>query len=208
MDLAELAKHVRETSAAQPDRRLIVGLIGAPGVGKSTAAEHLLRELGSSAVELPMDGFHLSNAVLVSHGTRERKGAPETFDADGFVDLLRRVRADDQTSVYAPRFHREIEESIAAEIEIAPEHRVVIAEGNYLLLDTGAWNAGRELIDVAVFLDVDEEVRLARLIERHIQYGKSPEAARAWALGSDQANAELIFASAHRADLRVELTDF
>ncbi|MEV7424122.1 MULTISPECIES: nucleoside/nucleotide kinase family protein [unclassified Streptomyces] len=193
--------------------RTVLGIVGAPAAGKSTLAALLARELGPRAALLPMDGYHLANSVLDALGRRDRKGAPDTFDAPGYAALLRRLRAaeDDAGSgpetVYAPRFHREIEESIAGEIAIGPEVRLVITEGNYLLLPQGPWARVRPLLDESWYVEPDEPLRLRRLVDRHIQFGKPPRAAHAWAHGTDQRNAELIATTRPHADLVVRPTD-
>ena len=183
--------------------RRILGIAGAPGAVKSTVAAAIVRSLAPDAVLVPMDGFHLANSQLERLGMRGRKGAIDTFDAAGFVALLRRLKAPDGDTVYAPEFHREIEEAIAGAIAVAPEVPLVVTEGNYLLSDEMPWSRLRSLIDETWFLDPGEEVRLQRLIARHVAFGKSPEAARAWALGSDQRNAEMIAATRASADLLI-----
>lgn len=188
--------------------RRILGLTGAPGAGKSTVAEQLVTALGPElAVLVPMDGFHLANEVLIDLGRRDRKGAHDTFDDGGYARLvaaLRTQRADDAV-VYAPRFRRDIEESIGSSIPVPPTVPLVVTEGNYLLLDTDAWPAARSHIDEVWFLAPDTEIRHTRLLRRHEAYGKSPEEAAFWALGSDERNAQLIESTAGRADRIVRL---
>ena len=200
---ATLADRVRAMAAGR--RRTIVGITGAPGAGKSSLAAALVAELGSAAALVPMDGFHLSNQVLESLGRRGRKGAPDTFDAAGYLALLRRLRANDEEVVYAPVFRRDIEEPIGSSIPVPRETPIVITEGNYLLLDAPAWKPVRELLDAVWYLEIDEAVRLDRLISRHVAFGKSLDAARSWAEGTDQRNAEIIAASARNADLFLRL---
>lgn len=185
------------------ERRVLIGIAGAPGAGKSTLAEALGERFPDAAV-VPMDGFHLSNAELERLGLRNRKGAPDTFDGEGFVAAMRRVKADVGT-VYLPRFDRSIEESIAASIAVRPEHRLVIVEGNYLLLEREPWNALDPLFDARFHVGIDDGIRIDRLIARHVAFGKEPDAARAWALGPDEANARLIAEAASRATARVRL---
>jgi pantothenate kinase len=182
--------------------RRILGLVGPPGAGKSTVAQQLVDALGGAAVLLPMDGFHLANVELARLGRAGRKGAPDTFDAGGYVALLQRVRAGRDAIVYAPEFRREIEEPVASAIAIAPETPLVITEGNYLLLDQHGWSGVRALLDEAWYVDVDEALRRQRLVERHMRFGRSEPEARAWEAGTDQPNAELIAATAPRADWR------
>lgn len=191
----------RAEALAASGRRRILGITGAPGCGKGTVAEAVLSALGASAVVVPMDGFHLSSAELDRLGISDRKGAPETFDAAGYVALLRRLREQNEETVYAPEFHREVEECYAGAIAVPPDASLVITEGNYLLLDKGPWSKVRELLDEAWFLAPNESLRVARLVERHIHYGKTPEQAREWVRRSDEHNAALVSPTRVRADI-------
>ncbi|MFF4756491.1 nucleoside/nucleotide kinase family protein [Streptomyces sp. NPDC002514] len=196
------ALHERARALAGTGRRAILGIVGAPGSGKSTLAAHLAAALGpDAAVVVPMDGFHLANAELERLGRRQRKGAPDTFDAAGYAALLRRLREPGEERVYAPQFHREFEEAVAGAIPVPAETPLVITEGNYLLLDDGPWAGVRTLLDEAWYIAIDDGTRLDRLVRRHVSYGKPLAEARAWSLGSDQRNAELIAATLERADL-------
>lgn len=191
----------------QSGQRRILGIAGMPGAGKSTLAEQLLGELGDAAVAVPMDGFHLANLQLARLGRAERKGAWDTFDAAGYVALLRRLRQPVAgETVYAPAFHREIEEPIAGEIAIPAEVPLVITEGNYLLLEDGHWAPVRGLLDEAWFVDVDDVQRREQLLARHMRYGRSREQALAWIDSTDEPNAQLIGRTAERADYRVSVS--
>jgi pantothenate kinase len=181
--------------------RLVVGIAGAPGSGKSTLAAQIVDAV-DDAVLLPMDGFHLPQAELVRLGRRDRMGAPDTFDVDAFVATLAAVRFSGD-SVFAPAFDREMEEPVPSAVEISPEKRTVVVEGNYLLHDSGGWERVAPLLNVTLFVELDPEIRIARLIERHVHFGKSPDAAEAWARGPDETNARLIEATADRADYRI-----
>lgn len=184
---------------ASGDRR-ILGLAGAPGAGKSTLAAHLAKELGAAACLVPMDGFHLANAELARLGRAGRKGAPDTFDAAGFVALLRRLRQQVAgETVYAPAFHREIEEAVAGEIPVPDAVRLVITEGNYLLFG-GAFAGVRPLLDEAWFVEGNEALRREWLVARHVRFGRTPEQARAWVETTDEPNAVLIRATRGKAD--------
>ncbi len=193
---------------ALPGQRHILGFTGAPGAGKSTLAQQVVEALGPElAVLVPMDGFHLANEVLIDLGRRDRKGAHDTFDASGYASLMRRIRDQqksalegDDAIIYAPRFRREIEEPIGSSIPIRPETPLIVTEGNYLLLEFGAWPLARAVIDQVWFLSPIETVRHEWLVLRHEAYGKSHEDAESWARGSDQRNAEVIEATAHRAE--------
>lgn len=180
--------------------RRVLGLVGAPGAGKSTVAQALLEALGEAAQVVPMDGFHLANVELARLGRAGRKGAPDTFDAAGYVALLRRLRQQraDET-VYAPEFRREIEEPIAGAIAVLPTTRLVITEGNYLLLDEGPWAEVAGLLDDCWYVDVDDDLRRQRLIERHMRFGRDLAAARAWVEQTDEPNARRIAATRVRA---------
>ncbi|GAA5163704.1 MULTISPECIES: nucleoside/nucleotide kinase family protein [Amycolatopsis] len=183
--------------------RTVLGIVGAPASGKTTLAWGLANALGNRATVVGMDGFHLAQAELHRLGRTDRKGAPDTFDAHGYVNLLSRIKAGTEL-VYAPEFRREIEEPIAGAVPVAPEVRLVITEGNYLLLDEEPWSGVRPLLDEAWFLAPDEHDRIERLVTRHRRYGRSLVEARKRALGSDQRNADLIAPSAQRADLVLE----
>ncbi len=197
----------RARTLARSAERSILGICGAPGAGKSTLATGLVAALGPSAALVPMDGFHLANSELVRLGRRDRKGAIDTFDAEGFVALLHRLRAPEEPIVYAPEFRREIEEAIAGAIAVSREVPLIITEGNYLLSGAEPWRAIRPMLDEAWYVDPGDALRHERLIARHTAFGKRPEIARAWSLGPDQANAEMIAATSVRADLIVRAAD-
>lgn len=191
----------------EQSRRLLLGLVGEPGVGKSTVAAAIVAAIGTQAVQIPMDGYHLADRVLREHGTLSGKGSEPTFDGWGYRDFLRRAGAETAHSHYAPVFERELEQPIANAIEVRPDHRLLVSEGNYLLLGSDPWPDVARCFDRIWFLTMDPEVRRQRLIARHVEFGKSAAEARAWALGGDERNAEAIRATRHRADLVLEVTD-
>jgi pantothenate kinase len=191
----------RARALATGGRRSILGIAGAPGSGKSTLATRLAQELGEDVVVVPMDGFHLTNQELVRIGRRESKGAPDTFDVAGYVSLLRRLREDSSNTVYAPEFDRGAEMSVAGAIAVAPQVPLVVTEGNYLLLESAGWSEVRPLLDEGWFLAPDEKTRVDRLIQRHIDHGKSRQQAVDWFEGSDRHNGDLVAETRHRADV-------
>uniref|UniRef100_A0AAU2JJM3 Nucleoside/nucleotide kinase family protein n=1 Tax=Streptomyces sp. NBC_00049 TaxID=2903617 RepID=A0AAU2JJM3_9ACTN len=195
----------RAAALAIPGTRRILGIAGPPGAGKSVLAARLAEALGpETAVVVPMDGFHLAQAELARVGRADRKGAPDTFDVAGYVCLLRRLRAPGGSTVYAPAFDRGLEEPIAGSIPVAPGVPLVITEGNYLLHDAGEWASVRPLLDEAWYLAPADDLRVRRLVDRHVRHGKEPAYARAWVDRSDEPNARLITAGRHRADLVVD----
>jgi pantothenate kinase len=179
----------------------LLGITGAPGVGKTTVAAALAHDLQGPV--LPMDGFHYADVELVRRGLLDRKGAPDTFDAEGYAALLGRVRAG-EPDVVAPMFERGLEQPIAGAIPV-PADGTVVTEGNYLLLDQPRWHAVRRQLDVVWHLHVDEAVRRERLVARHVEFGKTPEEARAWVAAVDDPNAALVEAAAERADVVIDL---
>jgi len=184
--------------------RKIIGIIGKPGGGKSTLSRFLLKGMDPSLVSVvPMDGFHLSNKVLKELGKSDRKGAQDTFDVKGFTALIARIKSDGTDPIYYPVFDRSIEESIAGQGVVYPSTRVVIVEGNYLMHDRDGWQEVAPLLDQSWYAFLDEDLRISRLISRHIAFGKDPESAKAWAKGSDQVNAELIETGVARCDFLI-----
>ena len=194
----------RAARLAEGDGRALLGLTGAPGAGKSTLAAGLVQALGDRAVLVPMDGFHLDDAVLDALGRRDRKGAPDTFDADGYVALLRRLHDRSEDVVYAPEFRRELELAAAGAIAVPRDVPLVVTEGNYLLHD-GPFAPVRALLTETWFLEVDPAVRRARLVARHIANGRAPDAARRWVETTDEPNARLVERTRGAADLVVQV---
>ena len=182
-------------------KRVVIGLVGAPGAGKSTLAQALLAAFADIAQVVPMDGYHLANVELARLGRAGRKGAPDTFDSAGYVDLLRRIREQREGDpiVYAPEFRREIEEPIAGAIAVLPQTRLVITEGNYLLLQQGPWAGAARWLDEAWYVDIDPALRTERLVRRHVQFGRDQAAAVAWVENTDEPNARLIESTRERA---------
>jgi len=205
----------RARALAESGERRLLGITGAPGAGKSVLGQQIVADLGPQlAVLVPMDGFHLAQAVLEMLGRSERKGAHHTFDAWGYLALLRRLREQragerrgEEEIVYAPEFKRELEEPVGSSIAVQPEVPLVVTEGNYLLLDEGPWRHVRGLVDEVWFLATPERRRIRQLTARHERFGRTPEEASRRSMGSDQRNAEAILPTSVRADLVVEVVD-
>jgi pantothenate kinase len=207
-DLAALLDRVTAVRRrGGPDRggRALIGLVGAPGAGKSTVAGLLAaatEAAGTACAVVGMDGFHLAQAELERLGRQGRKGAPDTFDAEGYVALVRRIRVQrpDSATVYAPRFDRHLEEPVGSAVPVPAATPVVLTEGNYLLLPEEPWQRLRRLLDETWFVEVDDAERRERLLARHLAHGRPPEVAHAFTHGSDERNATLIAATRSRAD--------
>ena len=202
MDSPEIAQAMDALRASlTPGARTILGITGAPGSGKSTFAEWIQRQFGPGmAVVVPMDGFHLGNSIIDGTPLRQRKGAMDTFDAGGYLSLLRRLVRRDESVVYAPEFRRTIDEPVAASIAIPADVPLVITEGNYLLAEQEPWKDIRAQLDEVWFVETPPALRLSRLVERHMRFGMDRLAAEAWANGPDEANAVLIQATRAAAD--------
>jgi pantothenate kinase len=214
-DLTTLASLVaRARALGTTERRAILGITGPPGAGKTTLASLLLDELADGAdldagsqwvAHAPMDGFHLADVQLARLGLLDRKGAPETFDAAGYAAALDRLRRDTGEVVYLPGFERDVEQPIAASIAVPPSVRLVVTEGNYLLLDEGAWPRARAHLAEVWYCDVDDELRRRRLVDRHVEFGKAPEAAVEWVDRSDEVNARRVRIARAAADLVIAM---
>ncbi len=203
---ADLPALVRRARALGGSGRAVLGIAGAPGAGKSTLAARLVAEVGPAAAWVPMDGFHLADAALDRLGLRARKGAVETFDGWGYLALLRRLATETDHPVYAPGFERTLEQPLAGSIAVGPEVRLVVTEGNYLLVEDEPWPQVRAALTEVWYAEVDEAVRHARLVDRHVRFGKPPAAAEAWVAAVDDPNAALIARGRARADLVVDLS--
>jgi fructokinase len=204
--LADLVERAR--ALAVPGQRRLLGITGPPGAGKSKVARDIIDKLGPDlAAFVPMDGFHLSNRTLIALGRRDRKGAWDTFDADGYVQLLRRLRNQEEEIVHAPDFDRDVDESIGSALPIRREVPLVVTEGNYLLSKVGGWAGVAPLLDESWYLELDDATRLERLTYRHQQHGMSQEQAASWARTTDQDNAVLIAQSMSRADLVIRMVE-
>jgi pantothenate kinase len=157
-------------------------------------------------VVVPLDGFHLADVELARRGLLDRKGAPETFDADGYAALLARIRARAGRPVMAPMFERDLEQPLAGAIPVEPHVELVVTEGNYLLLDEDPWPRARACLDAVWHVTTEERLRVARLVARHERFGKPAAAAAEWVARVDGTNAVRVEAAVDRADVVVDLT--
>ena len=204
-DVTALGRHLQDL--ARDGRRVIVGLAGAPGSGKSTLADRLVEDLNHAgpalAAVLPMDGYHYDDLYLVPAGLRPRQGAPQTFEGGGFLHTLRRLRARDEAEVAVPVFDRKIEIARAGARLIPAEVGIIVAEGNWLLLDQDPWRRLHPLFDATVLVEVPEQVLRERLQRRWEAFGLSPEAIAAKLEDNDLPNGRLVRDQSIRPDWRL-----
>ena len=198
----------RAVALAAAPGRSVLGIAGAPGAGKSTLARRVVAAVDAAhgqgtAVQVPMDGFHLANAALDTLGRRDRKGAVDTFDAGGYVALVRRLVAADEDVVWAPDFDRRVDEPVAGSIPVPRRTRLVVTEGNYLLDTDEPWSVLPSLCTETWACVVADPVRVDRLVGRHVRHGRDHEAARSWALEVDGVNAARVATTLHRASRTV-----
>ncbi|WP_156954508.1 nucleoside triphosphate hydrolase [Paraburkholderia acidipaludis] len=203
----ELAQHLLGLKGGA---RRLVAIAGAPGSGKSTFAQGLCADLNRRvpdvACVLAMDGFHFDDRVLEARGQRARKGAPHTFDVPGLAAMLGRLKADDGSEIAVPVFDRSIEIARAGAEIIPRSARLVVVEGNYLLLDAPGWSALQSYFDVTVMLEVPRDVLAQRLLARWRGYGMDEAAIRAKLLENDLPNVDLVLSQSVSAQFVVANT--
>ena len=206
--LSRLVPHILDMES-QAHRRIAIGIAGGPGSGKSTLAAELVTMLNAthpgSAALVPMDGFHMKHAKLEAMGQVDYKGAPHTFEGADFVSFLHHLKAA-TTPVSGPGYSRKIEDTVDDAFTVQPEVRILIVEGNYLLLTEGPWAGVKPLLDYAVFIDVPRDLVRARLLKRHGEEGLfTEERNRAHIERNDLPNYDLVAGSAERADVVIEM---
>lgn len=199
MTPAALAELIVRRAANTPGRRFIAALAGPPGAGKSTLAADLVRLIGAAAKVVPMDGFHYDDAILIARGQRQRKGAPETFDVAGFAHLLTRLKTEDEVAI--PIFDRALELSRGSADIVGPDQRILIAEGNYLLLDEAPWTDLARHFDLTAMIAVPEAELDRRLQDRWAGFGKTALEARDWIDGNDLPNIRRVTGHSRAADV-------
>lgn len=202
-DLVRLARQ-----RAGDGRRIVIALAGPPGAGKSTAASHLAQALNAGqpgiAALFAMDGYHFDDAVLNARGHRPRKGAPHTFDLDGYRAMLDRLKTDDGSDIAVPVFDRALEIARAGAAIVPGSARIIVTEGNYLLLDSDGWRDLRRRFDIAVFVTAPPETITARLRQRWLGFDYDDAALLTKMEGNDLPNVRLVLGSSTGADFNLD----
>lgn len=196
----------REAAAllARPERT-VLGIAGGPGVGKSTIAQKLVAELGPVAAYIPMDGFHMKHAKLEQLGTAADKGMPHTFEGAAFADFLAALKTA-TGPMTGPGYSRKIEDVIDDALSVPATTRLLVAEGNYLLLATAPWWRVKPLLDLAAYLEIPTDKARARLLKRHAENGLfTEERNRAHVERVDLVNFDTVQRSRPRADIAIDL---
>jgi len=190
-------------SLSSTKKRVLIAISGPPGAGKSTLAEavcHQLNNSGLSAKIIPMDGFHLDNTKLDEIGLRDKKGAPDTFDAEGFVNLVKKLK-DNERSVSIPHFNRETDNVAPNQDQVTTEDHILIIEGNYLLLKTEPWSQLKNYFDLTVSINPGIETLRQRLVQRWLDNGHTQEQAEQRALSNDIPNAQTVLNNSSAPDI-------
>lgn len=203
-DLDTLVARIGATQTG--DARIVVAIAGAPASGKTTLADRLHDHLGGDAAGvavMPMDGFHFDDAILSERGLLARKGAPNTFDAGGLGRILGAIKDDTDADVYVPLFDRALELSRGSARCISPRHRIILVEGNYLLLNQAPWDQLANLFDLSIYLEVPEDILRDRLLDRWRGFGFSAADALQKAQGNDLPNAQTVVMLTKQADITV-----
>jgi len=211
IDVETLANQVIKQCENSKNTRFLLGIVGAPGAGKSTLAGRLMKQINrrlsqNISVVVPMDGFHYHNDILVEKGLLALKGKPETFDAESFVKLVKRIASEKGEKIYCPSYSREIHNPVPNSIVVENNHKIIIIEGNYLLLETPPWNELANIFDETWFIEASDVVCRERLIRRHMKPGKSAKEALQKIESTDAPNAELILQTRPRASKRIKIT--
>lgn len=178
-------------SAIPTGKRVLVGIGGPPGAGKTTLA-HDLAEILPNAISVSMDGWHLSNIQLREQNKHRRKGAPDTFDTDGLIWALYRIQSQRDSSIYLPSFEHGFGEPIASSVRLDPSVDTVIFEGNYLLMSDAPWSTIRAMFDMSVYIEATWAACRERLIARQVNNHKSKDDATKWVDTVDMANFQII----------------
>ena len=200
MTVDQLARHIINKLGSR--QRFLVAIAGPPGAGKSTAADKLYKKITLQKIRsriISMDGFHLDNAILTERNLLERKGSPSTFDVAGFIHLIKRLTSGED-NVVIPRFDREKDVAIAGAQEVALQDRVLIVEGNYLLMNYPPWAALQSEWNETIFINPGMDVLEERLIRRWLGYGLDPAEARKRASINDLKNAQTVLDCSRAAD--------
>lgn len=199
-------------SVVRDDRRTVIAVAGPPGAGKTTFAAGLVTRLdaaadGEIAAVLPMDGFHFDNAVIAPRGLLARKGAPETFDVRGYRAMLADLRNHPEAEIAVPVFDRALDVARAGARVIGPHHRIVVTEGNYLLLAHRPWADLAALFDITVMLETAAAELERRLIQRWLDHGHDTRSAMERARGNDMTNGQLVVEESAAADFILRSDD-